>query len=179
MYRRKNSTDIFIDAWCPGTGEQEIPEWELLEGELSAVVFRVGCYIVRSAQRIYKIYEPDYRPELETPANKEETEKIRVAGGSKVIECELGTWLKFRLVQEISARHIFSPDSAFTYICRAAKARNHTWQEYIGDIYAVKEHEKIPDKDAFLLIYLGYAGSSYTSETWYKMSPDGKVTVAG
>lgn len=32
MCRRRNSTAIFTDAWCPGVGEQKVPERDLLMG---------------------------------------------------------------------------------------------------------------------------------------------------
>lgn len=52
-----SSSVVFTDAWHPGINDQEYAEAELLPGELSAAVFTVGCYIVRTAKRVYRIPE--------------------------------------------------------------------------------------------------------------------------
>lgn len=174
---------VFIDAWCPGADERKAPEEELLPGELSAVVFQVGCYTVRSAQRVYRIHDPEYVPELETLADNEEVEMVRKdletgVGMRKEADCEVAAWdEKLRGTNEISARHNSAPNTGFTYICRVAEARNASWYEYIGDIYAVKENAHIPDEYASLLVYSHYEGSSFGSDTWYKFEPTGKLTV--
>lgn len=46
------SAVVFMDAWDPGRKERKLTEAELLPGELTAVVFPVGCYLVRSAERV-------------------------------------------------------------------------------------------------------------------------------
>ena len=47
---------LYIEAWEWGEIGKKVPEGELLPGELSAVTFPAGCYTVRSAQRVYRIY---------------------------------------------------------------------------------------------------------------------------
>lgn len=175
---RKHWADeaVFTDAWCPDADEYRVPEEELLPGELSAVIFQVGCYTVRNAQKVYRVHEPGYSPELETPADSKEVELVRR-------DLEAGPALRkndvsgLRITNEISARHNSAPDTGFTYICRAAKARDASWYEYIGDIYTVKENTHIPDEYASLLLYRHYEGSSFGTDTWYKLEPTGKITV--
>lgn len=68
---------LHIELWKWDEGGTKVPEGELLPGELSATTFSVGCYTVRSAQRVYRVYGPIYAPEKETPASWEETELVR------------------------------------------------------------------------------------------------------
>ncbi len=179
------STAVFTDVWTPGEKECKVPEEELLPGELAAVTFRVGCYIVRSAQRVYRVYDPGYTPQEEQPADKKEVELIR---GLVMYDDQNGQCVwneraiftdwkdKLRLTHEISARHVSNPNGGFIYVCRAAQARNYSWFEYIGDIFAVKENELTSDEYASLLVYSHYEGSCFGADTWYKLDPDGRVT---
>lgn len=174
---------VFTDAWQPSTDEHiiPVPEERLLQGELSAVIFQVGCYAVRSAQRVYKIYEPGYTPEMEVPAENEELERVRkdvrTLGERAYFTSFSSLQNEFRITNEISARHNFAPDAGFTYICRAAEARNASWFESIGNIYTVKENVHIPDEYASLLLCFHWSGSSFSTKTWYKFEPMGRITV--
>lgn len=183
---------VFTDAWntdhfaegeqVRGTEFRELTEEELLPGELSAVTFRVGCYIVRKALRVYNIHGPVYSPELETPAKETDVALVRkdlnLDNG-----CTVGLGLRpswedrLRVTQEISARHCDSPSSNFTYICRAAEARDHRWCEIIGPIYTAKVSAAIPDEYASLLVCLTFMGSSHTDDTWHRLDPTGKITT--
>ena len=51
---------LHIEPWEWGEIGKKVLEGELLPGELSAVTFSVGCYTVRSAQRVYRVYGPIY-----------------------------------------------------------------------------------------------------------------------
>lgn len=160
-----------------------LPEEKLLTGELYACVRQIGCYIVRSAQRVYKISSKGvYSPENESPASNEETEIVRKdimdAGGfhaHSIFMLEL--WRdSLRLTHEISARHMDTPGESFTYICRAASARNYSWSEGITEITCEKAGPEIPDEYASLVVRLGWTGSSYSMDTFYRLEPTGKVT---
>lgn len=173
---------IKTDTWSPPERDKrELTEAELLPGELSADIIQVGCYTVRSAQRVYRIHEPSYSPELEILANHEEVELVRR-------KCIIGDPLSdntrsvslyvdgLRVVTEISAKHSSNPNSTFTYICRAAHARDYYWAEHIGAICTAKEYELIPDKYASLFVCNTFVGSSFSTETWYKLEPTGSIT---
>ena len=86
-----NGAAVFTDAWHPGINEQEFTEAELLPGELSAVIFTVGCYIVRTAKRVHRIPEPGCGQGLKTPADETETELV-----GKDIEYEDARGMVFR-----------------------------------------------------------------------------------
>lgn len=175
---------VFTDAWQPSTDEDMIPvpEERLLQGELSAVIFQVGCYAVRSAQRVYKIYEPGYTPEMEVPVENEEIERVRkdvrILGGRAAFFTSFSSLQnEFRITNEISARHNSAPCTDFTYICRAASGRHASWFESIGNIYTAKENVHIPDEYASLLLCFHWSGSSFSTKTWYKFEPTGRITV--
>jgi len=68
-----------IAKWAENQNVQILSENELLRGELSAVIFVIGDYIVRSSQRVYKV--PEYRDGLteddyNVPADKQDIDSV-------------------------------------------------------------------------------------------------------
>lgn len=156
---------------------KQVPESKLLLGELSATTFHVGCYTVRSSVRIYKVSEPSYIPDDEVPATQEEVERVRkdTNGGETLLLGFHSWWNDLRVTHEISARHSSWGKDEFTYICRAAQARNLSWSESISSICAAKEHPLLPDNRASLFVCNSYMGSSFGAETWYQLPPSGRI----
>lgn len=153
--------------------EQELTDEVLLPGEISAVIFRVGCYTVRRASRVYRVYESGYSPELEVPANREEVESVK----NELAASTLALGDKLRITCEISAKHNSNPKGTLSYVCRAAHAKDYCWTEHIDAICTVKEHKQIPDDYASLLVCNTYVGTSFSVETWYKLEPTGRITT--
>ena len=176
-----NGAAVFTDAWHPGINEQEYTEAELLPGELSAVIFTVGCYIGRSAKRVYRIPEPSCGQGMTTPADEEETELVKKDTGYEDAHRKIlmyPTWRdKLEVVQEISARHKASPNSIFTIVCSVAQSTSPNWSEFVRTICTAKEHDLIPDEYASLLVCSHDVGSSFGADTWYKLDPTGKITT--
>lgn len=57
---------------------QKLMETELLPGELSAEIFQVGCYTVRSTKRVYQVCESVvYSPEKEHPASPKDVSLVK------------------------------------------------------------------------------------------------------
>lgn len=144
------------------------------------MLFQVGCYTVRSAQRVYQIYDPGYSPERETPATPEEVALVQKDMSQGPVALMLGafSWQgRLRITHEISARHQDSPDSPFTVICRATQSRDggRSWSERIMAVLTAKKHLAMPDKSASLFVCNVYIGDSFSSDTWYKLDPDGKI----
>ena len=81
---------------------KKVAETELWQGELGAYTLKVGCYLVRIAERLYSIYEPGYIPEMEQPISREDTEAIKkeLSGCGK-----FGMLKNVRFTSELSARH--------------------------------------------------------------------------
>lgn len=178
---------VFTGSLHPGHGKK-VDEADLLPGELCAEVFRVGCYTVRSAQRIYQICEPGYSPEQETPAGPKDVELVRkdIAPINTdlrlcfTITTGIGSqpWRnRLRVTHEISARYCAGSNKPFTVICRAAQSRNYTWSEHVGPVYAAKEHLLIPDRQASLFVCCTYVGDSFSADTWYRFPPTGEITT--
>ncbi len=189
------SESVRFDHIC-GQNQRHIPynrpaefvsEDKLLTGEISACIFRLGCYLVRSAQRVYRISSEEvYFPKKECPASNEEAEIVRKDIASDMKDAKQSftrtilfapPWhKKLRVTHEISARHIDAPGETFQYICRAASARNYSWSEGIKEITCEKARPQIPDKYASLVVCLSWTGSSYSMDTFYRLEPTGKVT---
>lgn len=178
IYKHWSKNAVFTGNWdMIGCRGKKVKEEELLQGELYAYVYQVGCYIVRSACRVYKIYEPGYSPEEEQPASTEEVEMVK-----KDMVDEERVWIGFcswkdelRITNEISAKHYKDSKTDFKYICRATEARNHRWSETISCICAAKKHMFMSNQQASLFVCNTYMGDSFSSDTWYKLSADGKI----
>lgn len=177
----------FTGSLHPGRGKK-LTETELLPGELSAELFQVGCYTVRSAKRVYQVCEPGYSPEEERPASPEDVALVRKDMPPEIADPRLSfimahsvcfqSWRdRLRVTHEISAKHQSSLDGSFTVICRAAESRSYTWSETIGMICVAKEHIAIPNGHASLFVCNTYMGDSFTADTWYKLDPTGKITT--
>jgi len=176
--KRDKQTIIFTDEWTGNAQNRRLKEDELLAGELSATIYTVGCYYVRSAKRVYMIPEGNlgYNPENEIPADADYLKKI------KERESMLGIFLPdsaHRITHEISARHendlneVFA--NGFRYICRAAEARNLFWVERIRCIFTVKER-LLPDESASLFVCNQHTGNSFSSDTWYELNSQGLIS---
>ena len=178
IYKHWSKNAVFTGSWdtkvCSG---EKVKEEELLPGELSAYVYQVGCYIVRRACRVYKIYEPGYCPEKEQPASMEEVERVK----KDIVDEEMGfigfySWRdELRITNEISAKHHKDSKTDFKYICRTTQARNHNWSEIISCICVAKKHMFMSNQQASLFVCNTYVGDSFSAETWYKLSADGKI----
>ena len=172
--------------WCPDAVTiknpqispfKEVPSAMLLPGELSAVTFRVGCYIVRSARRVYNVYEPGYIPEKETPASPEDVELVRQENRD-FLRIGSPSWSeRLRITHEISARHLADPDEKFVYICRAAEARNYSWFETMDSIWIAKRRKIESRKKACLFVKMIFENRSFTVSYWYMMEPDGSIST--
>lgn len=201
MYRRKNSTAVFADAWHPGTNENKVSEDELFVGEISAVTFRIGCYTVRSAKRVYEGYSRGSRKQgMKAPADSEKIGLVRegcyydpsiepVMEGDRVypvlvLDDQQPVWYA---VNEISAEHIERAGNGFTVICSVVQGTNdpeytiakeaYSHYEYIGDICTVKEQESIPDNKALLLVYVHRESYPQSEDSWYTFDPTGNVAI--
>lgn len=195
-----NSDAVFTDVWNPDINGQELTEAELLPGELSASVYTVGCYIVRSAQRVYKVHEPGFWSERVAPASKEEAEFVRKYIGDRNMR-DLAEyyntfgWLPMRppwehdnlfTVHEISAKHHADTASQFTFICKAAHDRCvrpeassfrgiRMWYQNIGCICTAKKHIGISNECVSLFV-CNMSWGDYMFRRWYEFNPVGNIT---
>lgn len=177
---------VFTGMRAEATGERKIEEEELLEGEICATVFTVGCYAVRIAKCLYV---DDARRGVHyterVPAEPDRTAEYRDAMRSgqahegKRLEEGCLYDREARMVTEVSAR--YDPgrgDSAdgWRNICTAATSCG-TWSESIVYICTVKRNHLIPDEQAALFVSKRFMGSSQAVDYWYKFMPDGDIEL--
>ena len=168
-------TDFKTKKFPVGYTGKEVPKAELLKGELFAVTFEVGCYIVRFAQRVYNVYECGYMPEKETPAEQADVELVRKDMGEHGMFGDRDWKNRLRVTREVSAKYKSDKNGEFIYICRAAQARHHMWHEEIRCICAAKKHPLLPNNKAELFVCNTYEGDSFCADTWFKFSPSGEI----
>ena len=175
ILRRHLSDNIIITDFCNDkTKLQQLDESELLEGEMSAYLFTVGCYSIRRSQCLYRDEDKDNnRYTNRHPATREE---IRAVEKSR---CERNIMSMihpegFRIVDEISAKYIEKESKEdYKFICMATNARTGCWSESIGIICTVRHDESIPDNEAVLYVSTMYMGDSFSVDCWYAFYPDG------
>lgn len=180
------SNIVFTGTWAETADVRELEEEELLEGELSASVFTIGCYAVRIAECLY----------VEDDSIGVHFRERVPAGSDKIIECQnehkriiqaAADGYEFtegistmedgvRVVTEVSAMYSYGSEASVNCwhnICMAA--RSFRWAESIDYICTVKRDDTIPDGQAALFVLNKYVGDSFGIEHWYRFTPDCQV----
>ena len=146
---------------------------ELLQGELAAMIIPIDCYLVRSAVRVYRINDGYYNPGNETPATDEVVAEVGSMGFSSILDMR-----EYRIVHEISAKHIKDPydvfKGEFKNICRAAESRSYDWTESIGSIFTIRSSSKNNERTS-LMVEKFFSGSSFGAQNLYELTPKGTV----
>ena len=180
---------VITGTWAEAEGERELEEEELFEWEISASVFTIGCYAVRIAECLYvdDIGSGTHYTQR-VPAGRDRITGYRVSHAEQARAWDAGYCIAsgieperdrgVRIVTEVSAMNQSEGGGAADYwqnICMAALSRGSSWSERIDYICTVKKDDTVPDGQAVLFVLSRYMGSSYTSEDWYKFTPDGRV----
>ena len=171
---------VFTGVWADATEERQLEESELLPGELSAVTFTLGCYTIRSAQRVYKELK-DYS---EAPADGEDIAYLKELKASPLT----GRWIdnyerneKFYINQEIMAKHNSDPkdvfEGNFKYVCCATE--KYRFPQTINFICTLKESASSSDEHASLFVFIEHICDSFRTEDWYKLTPNGVIRKYG
>ena len=150
---------VFTGTWEEAAGEREPEEEELLEGELSALIFTIGCYTVRIAECMC---------EDGSSCEAHNTEG-KIAGLDRIKS-------KACMVTEVSARYTSESQGSigsWTNIYTAVPCRD--WTEEVDYMCSVKESGKARDEEAVLFIFINIATDSNVSGKCYKFTPEGKV----
>jgi len=169
---------VFTGVWADATDEYHLKDDELLPGELSAVTFRIGCYTVRSAERVY---HRERDGEDMAPVNNKEdlvyVKGLNASNSIRLFDPELKK--KYYFTQEIMARHNSDPEGAFAgdfkYVCRSLGQFGFVASEDIAFICTLKEGTSLSDEHASLFVFIRYMGDSFSSESWYRLTPKGVV----
>lgn len=165
---------VFTGLWSGMKEERELEDNELLEGELSAVTFKIGCYIIRSAMRLYQDKDGIHYTER-VPVTKDMLDEYKknCAG----MKAWFGQYNGVRKVHEISATYTLSVDEIsggeWKFICLATDSR--AWSESVDFIGTVKKDSSVEEEQAELFVLKTYTGSSYGVANWYKFTPSGEL----
>ena len=181
---------FMTDMWQRNKPIQEVPDNELFEGEIDAVLVPMGCYLVRYSTRVY-VDDYTYEEKIKKgfsyydrhPVDQEKLLKVKeyltengryrmpyLLDQSALDKCEI--------VKEVSVKHITELGKAnteFHFICMAIENLKGYSIHSIGIIASIKE--KVSDDNALAKLYVqhNYIGDSFSNETWYIYSPDGNV----
>lgn len=170
---------VFTGTWLEAE-ERELEEEELMEGELSASVFTVGCYIVRIAECLYMDDGSRDVRHMENVSAGQDKKAVdpkkegQDIGWIRAVPYPAGK--KSRMLTEISAQYTPGSRTAVDHWQSICTARgSHTWTERTGYIYAVKSSEKALDSQAALFVLARPAGCPQDAWQWYRFTPDNKA----
>lgn len=154
-----------------------VSEEKLRKGEISAVMYSRGCYAIRDAYVVYKdSNECMYTERI--PADKEIVDiyKKYLDENRDLMFMEFDDKMAVngtRLVREIHVAYKYDSSPKWKFVCLATNG--YSWVESINFIGVIKESIFVSDKESDLLILVDWMGDSRSTETWYKVSPDGII----
>lgn len=164
---------ILTGTWDEAEDMHELEESELLDGEMSAFVYKVGSYLVRQADCLYQDGDGiDYRERK--PAGKDAI--VAYMDASHLYICEPP--LSYRSAKKISAKYIGDcgvPSEEWKCVCYEDHATSYYWSEQINFICAVKSGNLSSGSREELYVLKHWTGSSNSYDYWYRFNPDGTV----
>ena len=175
LYNHLHKKIIIDNITDPNGFGKVLEENELWDGELDAIVYTVGCYSVRIANRAYRkteyVEKHGYRP-----ATREELIEIRNGDPAKIRLLWGGYLFGGVIVRDVFAAYIGEgKPNDYRYICHVRCPQSCIFPESITFIATVKNSRFEPDACADLFVRCFYMGSSCTSEEWYAFSKDGCI----
>lgn len=150
--------------------KREVSKDKLRDGEVSAVTYTIGNYVIRESTVLY-IDDVDTHYLKRIPADKEQVEEFRQQYGERsVIFLGLDG---YRPVVEIHAANKDDDEPKWHFVCLTTSARSLVWSESVDFIGTVKKNAF--DKRTDLFVLVTYHGDSFSSETWHRLTSDGAV----
>ncbi|WP_029201615.1 hypothetical protein [Oribacterium sp. NK2B42] len=150
-----------------------INEKDLLLGELSAIVFRIGSYNIRFALKIYHRKDGDYEIDRKNPIDLNKIPFIK--NNVFPILDNFENRKNYAVVTEISANNTDSGEDGMFYICNTQEAIGGSWHEVVTDIITAKKSESADDQE-HLLVCITWTGTCHTVANWYDFDCEGNVT---
>ncbi|MBE6844332.1 MAG: hypothetical protein E7508_01275 [Ruminococcus sp.] len=140
---------------------------KLFAGEISAVTYSIGAYLIRESLMLYKDNETVNYLERK-PAEYEIVEEFREKN------CLEGTdFVKHRIVNEIYVANKDDSVLNWHFVCRSAK--DTSWCEKIRFIGTIKKNVFVSDKNSDLFVFITCTAQNYWSGVWYGISSDGTI----
>jgi hypothetical protein len=171
--RKKLGYSIYMtDMWQINKDVKEIPESELLPGEISGVLCVVGCYLVRKAYRVYTFENEETIPLSDDSKFK----KVKKGWNSHDYEA----LDDYYTCEEVSVKHISELAKSLSefHIVFQNYVNLHGFDNFeISTIATLKDHAGDDDSTAKLLIRHYFIGNSRSSYEWEIYSPDGTETT--
>lgn len=175
---------ILTGTWDGAEDMRELDESELLDGEISAFVCKVGSYLVRMAECLYQDSPDGYGYLERKPAGKEAIATYKekhppVNNDGYVFAC----WPNVcnsscRNAQKVSAQYIGTgsvPSEEWQCVCFADHARSYSWSDNIRFICAVKGGKLSPAGREELYVLKSWMGDSSSWDYWYRFTSDGTI----
>lgn len=154
----------------------DLSEQDLLDGEVCAHVFEIGCYKIRSARRLY-LRGVDGR----VPAGEELVKNYKEKNfrynllGNEVFEGFGYISDEVFSVNEISAKPINNTTDEWKTVCSVESGGG--WIETLKIIATVSENSSTDESDDSLVILKEWVGITYTSYYWHILKSDGTFKV--
>ena len=155
-------------------------ENDLYAGELEAVEFNIGSFMVRVSTRIYVVVGPGCSTCWEKPASYEETERFRsiIKKHKEKDFCDDMVIARFffddpdirhnmKLTTEVCAKIMSNPAIEWSMVCRAEEAEDRTWYENIINIVSARNSYDIDGKEC-LYVGFGLYSDFVSAETWHR-----------
>ena len=204
VYKHFPEGVVIESAMNSSASAHTLSENELKEGELSASIYKVGCYSVRIAERVYR--EGDFEPSFNTSEDTEirlEGKSIKQGEAIKADSADIPP-LKSRYCrpaakdeleeyrnavknpyiavvnpplkyQKVQEVTVSYMGGEFKNVCQTMYAKHGLYSDTLTFMGTIKRSESVPDSDVSLLIGRTFVGNSYTIEYYYIFSPDGYI----
>lgn len=154
--------------------EHEISKDKLCKGEVAAVSYFIGPYVIRDSIMLYKD-DGDIHYTDRIPAEEKDVEEFREGQSVPRLLLGLGFDKPYRPVRVIHARYRNDASAKWHYICGATEAKSMIWSESISFIGTAKKNVFDSDKKSDLFVLVEYTGDSFSTETWHRFNPDGET----
>lgn len=182
--RKKLGYSIYMtDMWQVNKEVTEIPESDLLPGEISGVLCVVGCYLVRKAYRVYIYENGETNPLADEPRFSEMKEYFKSSYSHRMLGGLFDDRRKIRgcdFYEEVSVKHIseLAKSTSEFYIVFQNYVILRGFDTFkISTIATLKDNAGDDDSTAKLLIRHYFIGNSRSSCEWEIYSPDGTETT--
>ncbi len=146
---------------------------DLLPGELSSIVFQMGSYKIRLAQKMFHRKKGFHEVDRQNPLNLNKFPFIK--NNILSILNNLENRKKYAVVTEIAADNADSREDSMFYICNTQEAIGGSWYEVVTDILTAKK-SVVSDAQEHLLICITWYGSCHTTSNWFDLDMEGSVS---
>lgn len=203
LYKHLPEGVVIKNTTNPNSKGRVLEDNELREGELSALIFQVGCYSVRIAERVYR--NCDFEPPSDSTDDEIKLEGKSIKQGEAIIaqsadippmksrynrpatKDELEEYCNAtqnpveaitnppRDYQKVKEVSAAYMDGEYKNVCLTMYSKYGRYSDRLTFMGTVKLNKSVPDSQASLFVGSNYVGDSFGIKTFYAFSPDGYV----